>query len=144
MIMPPRFKQIVALALLVIFLACRGPATPSGTAAAGKDKPLIPGLKDRAGLYNGWLKDRFESVLPGVMRRERIDMWIVICREHAEDPVYPTLMPQPNMFAWRLSMLVFFDRGEAAGVESLSVNPYGSGDFNKEIGDYYAPGWTAA
>ncbi len=69
-------------------------------------------------------------------------MWVVLCREHAEDPVYPTLMPYPNMFAWRLSMLVFFDRGGTAGVERLSVNPFGSGAFNKEIGDYYAPGWT--
>jgi Xaa-Pro aminopeptidase len=106
------------------------------------DPMRLPSLKERAALHNGWLKERFDRLLPGLMRREGIDMWIVVCREHAEDPVYPTLMPYPNMFAWRLSMLVFFDRGPAAGVERLSVNPYGSGDFNKEIGDYYQPGWT--
>jgi Xaa-Pro aminopeptidase len=146
----PIVGPALALALVLASLACGGPSSESGTqsgrppaiVAAGTDEPLIPGLKDRAALYNGWLKDRFDSVLPEVMRREGIDMWIVVCREHAEDPVYPTLMPYPNMFAWRLSMLVFFDRGAAAGVERLSVNPYGSGDFNREIGDHYGPGWT--
>jgi Xaa-Pro aminopeptidase len=136
------------MAVLAATIACRGssnpptPGEPSGQAAAVADEAPIPGLRDRAALYNGWLKDRFERVLPAVMRREKTDMWIVVCREHAEDPVYPTLMPCPNMFAWRLSMLVFFDRSGTVGVERLSVNPYGSGAFNKEIGDYYAPGWT--
>jgi hypothetical protein len=108
---------------------------------AGAEKDRILGLKERAALYNHWLKLRFERVLPEAMRREKIDMWVVICREHAEDPVYPTLVPQPNMFAWRLTMFVFFDRGAAGGVECISVNPYGSGDFNKELADYYRPGW---
>jgi len=125
--------------------ACRDAADrpgPSGAPPAGSaDRPL-PGLKERAALYNGWLKERFDRILPGLMRREGIDMWIVVCREHAEDPVYPTLAPSPNMFAWRLSMLLFFDRGGADGVERISVNPYGSGDFNKEIGEFYKPGWS--
>jgi hypothetical protein len=122
---------------LIAVMSCRGPAGP----AAKTGETGLPGLREQAALYNGWLKARFERVLPGLLRREKIDMWVVICREHAEDPVYPTLMPRPNMFAWRLSMLVFFDRGAAEGVECLSVNPYGSGDFNREIGDFYRPGW---
>ena len=139
------------LAALAATIACGGPSrsTVPPVSAGSADNVVgapsaapIPGLRDRALLYNGWLKDRFERVLPAVMRREKTDMWIVVCREHAEDPVYPTLMPYPNMFAWRLSMLVFFDRGGAAGVERISVNPFGSGAFNKEIGDTYAPGWT--
>jgi len=127
----------VNLGLGLGLMSCGGPSKPAAPGPA----PL-PGLREQAVLYNGWLKDRFERVLPALMRRDKIDMWIVLCREHAEDPVYPTLMPAPNMFAWRLSMLLFFDRGEAAGVERLSVNPYGSGAFNKEIGDHFAPGWT--
>jgi len=119
---------------IVLGAACGKPAGPL-------ERPL-PGPKSGASLVNGWLHDRFDALLPKLMRREGIDMWIVVCREHAEDPVYPTLVPPPNMFAWRLSMLVFFDRGEEAGVERISVNPYGSGDFNREFGDFYRPGWT--
>lgn len=139
---------VLAAGLAVLFFSadCGGPSARSGAPAragsAAAGEAGLPSLRDRAALYNGWLKDRFGAILPGVMRREGIDMWIVVCREHAEDPVYPTLVPCPNMFAWRLSVLVFFDRGPAAGVECLSVNPYGSGDFNKEIADYYRPGWT--
>jgi len=55
------------------------------------------------------------------MRREQIDMWIVVCREHNEDPVYRTVVPQPSMFAWRLTMFVYTDRG--AEIEKLDGQP---------------------
>jgi len=106
----------------------------------GQETPKILGLKERAAVYNRWLKIRMEKILPEIMRRENIDMWVVICREHNEDPVYPTLVPYPNMFAWRLSAFVYYDRGKD-GLECLSVNRYGSGDFNKELGDYYKAAW---
>jgi hypothetical protein len=109
-------------------------------ASPDQEGPTIRSLKNRAEITNGWLKTRLRDVLPGLMRREGVDMWIVICREHAEDPVFFSLVPAPSMFAWRLSMLMFYDRG-AAGVECLSVNRYGSGDFNREMADYYAPAW---
>jgi hypothetical protein len=44
------------------------------------------------------------------------------------------------MFAWRLTMFVFFDRGPE-GVERLTVNRYGSGDLHREFADYYKPAW---
>jgi Xaa-Pro aminopeptidase len=125
---------LVLAGAIALGAACREPAGSS-------ERPL-PDLKSGSSLANGWLHDRFDRLLPGLMRREGLDMWVVICREHAEDPVYPTLVPRPNMFAWRLTMIVFFDRGPAEGVERIMVNPYGSGDFNKEIGEYYRPGWT--
>jgi Metallopeptidase family M24 len=110
--------------------------------APAVDRTIVPPLERQAALSNDWLRGRLMTVLPALMRREGIDMWIVVCREHAEDPVYPTLVPYPNMFAWRLTMIVFFDRGPDGGVERLMVNPYGSGAFNREIGFHYRPGWT--
>jgi Xaa-Pro aminopeptidase len=133
---------LLALTLFSSGRAAPSPAPQDRDAAAPGLRARLPSLRERAALANGWLKERFDRLLPELMRREKIDMWLVVCREHAEDPVYPSLMPQPNMFAWRLSMLVFFDRGGSSGVECLSANPYGSGAFNREIGDYYAPGWT--
>ncbi len=109
---------------------------------AGQPPPVLT-LRDQAALQNRWLASRFESVLPQVMRREQIDMWVVICREHNEGPVYPTLVPAPSLFAWRLTMLVFFDRG-AAGIEKLIVNPYGSGDLHKAFADFYTPAFEPA
>jgi len=63
--------------------------------------------KDRAEVVNGWLKWRLENILPRVMEREGIDMWVVINREYNEDPVYMTLVPRPTMYARRTSMLIF-------------------------------------
>ncbi len=122
--------------------ALQAPAarTSPPPAAPGTPAPVVLGLKDRDALHNRWLKTRFETILPAIMRREQIDMWLVICREHNEDPVYTTLVPHPSMFAWRLSMFVYFDRG-AAGIERLTVNRYGGGDLHKEFPEYYQAAW---
>jgi Xaa-Pro aminopeptidase len=86
------------------------------------------------------LKERFDTILPALMRREQIDMWIVVCREHSEDPVYRTLVPQPSMFAWRLTMFVYTDRG-ASGIEKLTINRYGGGDLHKDFPRFYQAAW---
>ena len=51
-------------------------------------------------------------------------MWLVINREYVEDPVYLSLVPAPVFHARRLSMLVFFDRGEGQPLEILTVSRY--------------------
>ena len=45
------------------------------------------------------LKDRLDNLLPALMRETGIDMWLVINREYAEDPVYLTLVPEPTSMA---------------------------------------------
>ena len=80
-------STLVALLALVFGLAAAGLAP---------QQPTVLGLKDRDALRNRWLADWFQQVLPEVMRREQIDMWVVICREHNEDPVYRTLVPRPR------------------------------------------------
>jgi len=122
----------ISLALLCVLLGFL-------RAQSAKTQSVL-NARERAKLYNGWLKIRFDKVLPEIMRREKIDMWVVVCREHNEDPVYPTLVPYPSMFAWRLTMFVYYDRG-AAGIERLTVNRYGGGDLHKEFADYYRPAW---
>jgi hypothetical protein len=54
------------------------------------------------------------------MRREGIDLWLVINREYNEDPVYLSLVPRPTMYARRTSILIFHDRGPEKGVERLA------------------------
>ncbi len=124
------------LACVLAVVALLGPGVKAGTCPANgraqssaSGQSILP-LHERDRLFNTWLKDRFDRILPEIMRRERIDMWIVVCREHNEDPVYTTIVPHPSMFAWRLTMFVFFDRGDA-GIERLTVNRYGGGDLHK-------------
>ncbi|HUP44772.1 MAG TPA: M24 family metallopeptidase, partial [Thermoanaerobaculia bacterium] len=73
---------------------------------------------------NRMLQDRLDNLLPSLMREAGIDMWVIINREYAEDPVYLTLVPEPVFAARRTTMLVLFDRGGERGVERLTVSRY--------------------
>lgn len=99
------------------------------TASSGHDYPAVMGLKEQAAVYDGWLSARLNTLLPELMRREKIDMWLVICEEYNEDPVYLSLVPFASLSARRLSMLVFHDRGGEKGVERFAVSRYGIRDL---------------
>lgn len=118
-----------ALGISIIFLFLTGAVA---VAAAGQT-PAILGLKEQAAVYDGWLTTRLQKVLPEIMRREKIDLWLVICQEYNEDPVYLSLVPWNSLSARRLSMLVFFDRGEGRGIEKFSVGRYGIGGLYPSI-----------
>ena len=94
--------------------------------------PSVLSMRERAAVFDSWLKIRLEKVLPELMRRENFDMWLVICREYNEDPVFLTLVPSTSFSARRLTMLVFYDKG-AEGVERLAVSRYGIRDFYKGV-----------
>lgn len=78
----------------------------------------------RVEAVNKVLKDRLDNLLPRLMREAGVDMWLVINREYAEDPVYLTLVPEPAFAARRTTILVFFDRGAEKGLERLTVSRY--------------------
>ena len=56
----------------------------------------MPGIlseRERAETVDAILEDRFENLLPRLMRREGVDMWVIISREYNEDPVMKTMLP---------------------------------------------------
>ena len=117
-----------------IFRACKIAALLLAAPLAGLATPAIVDYPDRPGPVNRLLEQRLENLLPRLMREHDIDMWLVIAREYNDDPVYLTLVPQPAFTARRTTMLVFFDRGPAEGVERLTVNRY-------PLGDLYSAAW---
>jgi hypothetical protein len=100
---------------------------------AGDDMPVILPLRERAEVVNNWLATRLDSVVPLLMRREGIDMWVVVAREYNEDPVVLTMLPASWQAARRRTILVFFDQGEENGVERLAMARYDIGDLYKGI-----------
>jgi hypothetical protein len=92
-------------------------------------QPAVLPERARPDAVNAMLKDRLDHLLPALMRETGIDMWLVINREYAEDPVYLTLVPEPTFAARRTTMLVFFDRGAEKGVERLTVSRYPARGF---------------
>src|SRR5436190_1396540 len=70
------------------------------------------------------------TIQPG---RGGFDRWIVAAREYNEDPVILTLLPEPAMAARRRTILVFARRADG-GVDRITLDRYGFGDF-------YTSGW---
>lgn len=103
-----------------------------GTTAVRDIDNILP-EKDRAEVINEILEWRLENIVPELMRREGIDMWLIICREYNEDPVYLSMVPEPTMAARRTSILIFHDKGEKEGVQRLTGSFYGMGRWYKTI-----------
>jgi len=89
------------------------------------ERKILP-LREQARVRDSWLRHRLETVLPKAMAREGFDMWIVVCREYNEDPVFLTLMPATVMAARRRTMLVFYRRPDGT-VERLILSRTGGG-----------------
>ncbi len=94
---------------------------------------------EQSEVRNGWLKERFDKILPEIMDREGFDMWIVSAREYNEDPVLLSLLPQPVMAARRRTILIFYRRPDVKGgpeaVEQLAIDRSGIGQ------DFYRLAW---
>ena len=87
----------------------------------GADNAMVP-WRERPAVENRILTERLETLLPALMEETGFDMWLVLAREYAEDPVYFSLVPQPTHAARRTTMLVFV-RGPD-GFECLTVSRY--------------------
>ena len=97
------------------------------------DMPNILSMRERAVVQDRWLDIRLETVMPMLMRREKIDMWVLIAREYNEDPVVETMLPATWQSARRRTILVFFDDGKK--VERLAIARYDIGTFFKKAWD---------
>lgn len=92
---------------------------------------LLP-LRQQADLRNGWLKTRLQTIIPALMRREQIDMWLVVCREYNEDPVIMSLLPEPAMSARRRTILVFALDAKNE-FHALTLSRYGYAGFYEGV-----------
>ena len=87
--------------------------------------------RERAKAVDAILEDRLTNLLPQLMRRENIDMWVIISREYNEDPVMKTMLPSTWLSARRRTIMVFFDRGVEKGIEKLAIARYDVGTLLK-------------
>ena len=83
---------------------------------------ILP-LREQAEIENRWLSERLDTVLPELMARANVDMWLVIAREYNEDPIIMTMLPAPSMTARRRTILVF-ERQEDGSVSRFQVSRY--------------------
>ena len=110
-------KNVILFSILLMTL-CAGFAQTRDI-----DKKILP-LREQSELYNKNLEYRLDNILPDVMRREGIEMWLVINFENTEDPVYRTLKTLPGSGARRLSIVLFHDSKD--GFKKLSATYHGA------------------
>ncbi len=97
-------RPLAALALLLL-------TSPGVTA---QERPFGT-LREQAAMQQAWLKQRLDTVLPALMRKHGIDLWVVPMREYNEDPVFTAITAPETFAARRRTIYVFFDRCAAAG-----------------------------
>ncbi len=84
--------------------------------------------KNRAEVIDNILQDKFENLLPDLMDRSGIDMWVIISREYNEDPVLKTMLPSTWLNARRRTILVFYKSENSNVVERIAVARYNIGE----------------
>lgn len=116
--------QYLALALLLNPVVFAANATPD----------VLP-ERAQAQLIDDLLQQRLTQILPPLMQRENIDMWLLISREYNEDPVLKTMLPATWLSARRRTMLVIFNPGAGKAPELYAVARYDVGSAFKKAWD---------
>lgn len=90
---------------------------------------------ERAKVIDEILNDKFNNLLPKLMDKVDIDMWILISREYNEDPVLKTMLPSTWLNARRRTILLFYRNKEKKTIEQLAVARYNVGENIKSAWD---------
>jgi len=118
-------RRLLALALAPLLIAATAPP------------PAVLPLRQQVEVIDRDLKTRLDTIVPALMRRQGVDMWVLVAREYFEDPVVATMLDARSLHARRRTILVFFDPGEGKPVERLTVSRYG-------LAGLFAPTWDPA
>jgi Xaa-Pro aminopeptidase len=86
-------------------------AALSTTAAAQEIRTYRPfgTLREQADVQQRWLERRMETVLPALMRKHGVELWIVPMREYNEDPVFTSIVSPTTFAARRRTIYLFHD-----------------------------------
>jgi Xaa-Pro aminopeptidase len=89
---------------------------------------LILPERQRAEVVDQILKERFEELLPELMDRTGIDMWVLISREYNEDPVLKNMLPATWLNARRRTIILFYRNAQENTLDKLAVARYNFGE----------------
>ncbi|MGA0074693.1 MAG: M24 family metallopeptidase [Flavobacteriaceae bacterium] len=92
--------------------------------------------REQARVKDELLGERLTQLLPELMDRTGIDMWVMITREYNEDPVVKTLLPATWLNARRRTMILFYRNADTQTMDRLAVARYA-------FGPHIASAWDA-
>ena len=111
-----------------------------------KSQSILDSILDersRSAFIDEILEDRIDNLLPTLMDRTGIDMWILISREYNEDPVMKTMLPSTWLSARRRTIMVFNKSND--GLDKIAIARYSVGKLLKGSWDIdvYPDQWEA-
>ncbi len=100
--------------------------------------------REQAAKIDEILEDRMENLLPKLMERTGIEMWILTSREYNEDPVMRTMLPSTWLSARRRTIMVFYKK-ENQPIEKIAIARYSVGNLLQGAWDInvYPNQWEA-
>src|SRR5580698_9192938 len=102
---------------------------------ANHSNAQVLSLRDQARVIDEILSERLDSLLPILMEKNNIDMWVIPSREYNEDPVIKTMLPATWLSARRRTILVFYNNSSKKQFEKLAIARYDVGDNIKASWD---------
>lgn len=84
-------------------------------------------VREQARVTDQLLAERLDSLLPSLMEKAGIDMWVILSREYNEDPILKTMLPAEWLNARRRTILVFYNNPQKKNYEKLAVARYDVG-----------------
>jgi Xaa-Pro aminopeptidase len=105
-----------------------------GLMALSSVAQVLP-LRQQAQVMDEITAERINHLLPDLMQRTGIDMWVIISREYNEDPVLKTMLPATWLSARRTTMLVFYYEPATRKFEKLAIARYNVGETIKAAWD---------
>lgn len=119
---PLVFVRAAATALLAAVIAAVPAAAQTPVYPDPRQRVLTH--REQAPLVKGWIEKRFNTVMPELMTRTGIDMWIIVSREYNDDPVFRSMAPLTTYSSRRRTILVFYNPGGGKPVERYSVGRF--------------------
>jgi Xaa-Pro aminopeptidase len=116
-------RRHVLSSLLALSIAVPATAQLPRAEAVRPDNRVLT-HREQAPIVRARIEERFETLLPELMRGVGLDMWIVISREYNDDPVFRSMAPLTTYSSRRRTILVFHDRGGDNGVDRISVGRF--------------------
>ena len=122
--------RYITFVFLINIISCALPSNASNLADS-----ILP-MRDRAEFIDNITALRVEQLLPKLMKKHDMDMWLIISREYNEDPIIKTLLPATWLSARRTTILVFA-RKKDGSVGAYAIAPY-------KVGHVFEKAWDKA
>ena len=105
-----RLHRSVATGVFGVALMVAGASASLQAQKVSQPLPKLLTVREQQEVREGWLKKRLDTLLLPMMRRQKIDMWIVVNEEFHPDPVTAYIAP-PLVYVGRRDFFIFSDRG---------------------------------